>query len=141
MTKIVFYASQAKKSHKPKSQKTHTNHQTSKKAKRLQAHPNPQTLTKFTNTYKHAQTTQNHPKQNKKTTHKKTQKPQNPTKNPQIPPKSQTLYPLSQIFANPLFAAHQHLSRKIPRFPNHTPCQSSFLLAVCFDLPLYQRHT
>ena len=81
--------------------------------------------------HNYAQTTQNKTKNHPQ----KTQKP------PQIPPKSQTPYPLSQIFANPLFVACQHLSRKIPRFPNHTPCQSSSLLAVCFDLPLCQRHT
>lgn len=124
--------------------KTHTNPQTRKKPngyKRAQIH-------KRTKNHKYAQITQN---KNKKSRTKKTQKPQNPTKNPkttkshqkppQIPPKSQTPCPLSQIFANPLFVACQHLSRKIPRFPNHTPCQSSSLLAVCFDLPLCQRHT
>lgn len=124
---ILCKSSQTKKSHKPKSQKAHTNPQTSKKPngyKRAQIH-------KHTQNHKHAQTTQNKTKNHPQ----KTQKP------PQIPPKSQTPYPLSQIFANPLFVAYQHLSRKIPRFPNHTPCQSSSLLAVCFDLPLCQRHT
>lgn len=120
------------------------------KAKRLQAHPNPQTRTKFTNTYKHAQTTQNktikshiqnrahkNAKAHNKTTHKITQ---NATP-PKIPTKSQTPYPPSQIFANPLFVACQHLSHKIVRFPNHTPCQSSSLLGRYFGLPLCQRHT
>ena len=128
MTKIVFYASQAKpKNRTNQNHKTHTNPQT-RKSQTVASTP------KTTNTHKPSKTKQ-------KTTHKN---PQNHTKNPKAttnPPKSQTPYPLSQIFANPLFVAYQHLSRKIPRFPNHTPCQSSSLLAVCFDLPLCQRHT
>lgn len=76
-------------------------------------------------------------KAHNKTTHKITQ---NATP-PKIPTKSQTPYPPSQIFANPLFVACQHLSHKIVRFPNHTPCQSSSLLVAYFGLPLCQRHT
>lgn len=120
------------------------------KAKRLQAHPNPQTRTKFTNTYKHAQTTQNkttkshtqnRAHKNAKAHKKPRTKSHKTQKLPQIPPKSQTLYPPSQIFANPLFVACQHLSHKIVRFLNHTPCQSSSLLGRYFGLPLCQRHT
>ena len=134
MTKIVFYASQAKpKNRTNQNHKTHTSPQTHKS----------QTVTstpKSTNPHKDI-ITHKPPKTKQKTTHKNPQKPTKNTKTATNPPKSQTPYPLSQIFANPLFVACQHLSRKIPRFPNHTPCQSSSLLAVCFDLPLCQRHT
>ncbi len=108
--------------------------------KRTQIYKRAQNLQTLTSTRKPPKITQNKTKKPRTQKHKN---PKNPQKNNphQNPPKSQTLYLLSQIFANPLFVACQHSSRKIPRFPNHTPCQSSSLLVAYFDLPLYQRHT
>lgn len=120
-----------------------TSPQTRKKPntyKYTQIYKRAQNLQTLTSTHKPPKITQN---KTKKPRTKKTQKPKKIHKKqpPPNPPKSQTPYPLSQIFANPLFVAYQHLSRKIPRFPNHTPCQSSSLLVAYFDLPLCQRHT
>lgn len=118
--------------------------------KYTQIHKRAQNLQTLTSTRKPPKITQ---KQNNKITHTKprTQKRESPQKTthkitqnatpPKIPTKSQTPYPPSQIFANPLFVACQHLSHKIVRFPNHTPCQSSSLLVAYFGLPLCQRHT
>lgn len=119
----------SQKSHKPKSQKTRKH----AKNQMLTSTPKSTNAPKTISTRKPPKTKQKNHAQ------KSTKNPQ--TQKIQIPPKSQTPCPLSQIFANPLFVAYQHLSHKIPCFPNHTPCQSSSLLAVCFDLHLYQRHT
>lgn len=135
---------------KPKNH-TNQNHTKNPNTTSPQTRKKPNTY-KYTQIYKRAQnlqtltSTRKPPKisqnKTKKTTHTKPKKKKTTKNNPhQIPTKSQTLYPLSQIFANPLFVAYQHLSRKISRFPNHTPCQSSSLLVAYFDLPLCQRHT
>lgn len=82
---ILCKSSQAKKSQKPKSHKKPKHHKPSnaQKAKRLQTHPNPQTRTKFTNTHKREQTTQNKNKKNHAQKNTKTSKPHKKPKNTQ----------------------------------------------------------